>query len=135
MFFSKRLYFYHLRYYFEPLFFVKDIQEMNRLQEFSLHSLYLLESLFNCSLEAVNRFLLLSKRNRGWKLKFYKFPPCNDCDQLQVAKVIRFQLDHDALAWLRSRHDIKVRTQIAIDIELQLCLMTEIRHNWGFCQK
>ncbi|CAG0900790.1 unnamed protein product [Darwinula stevensoni] len=96
------------RYYFEPLFFVKDIQQMNRRKDFSHLSLYLLESLFNCSLEAVDQFLLLSLRNPGWRWKYYSLPPCDDNDQVQVAKVIRFQLDHDALGWLRSRHDIKV---------------------------
>ena len=104
------------RYYFEPLFFANDIGQMNRFQDFSRLSLYLLENLFNCSLEAVDRFLPLSRRNGAWKKKFYSIPPCNGSDQPQIAKVIRFQFDHDALAWIRSRNDIKVRIRVAISI-------------------
>ncbi|CAG0900791.1 unnamed protein product [Darwinula stevensoni] len=96
------------RYYFEPLFFAKDMHQMHRLQDFSRLSLYLLESIFNCSLDAVDRLLPLSRSNPIWKEKYYSLPPCNGIDQPQVAKVIRFQFDHDALGWLRSRHDIKV---------------------------
>ncbi|CAG0900500.1 unnamed protein product [Darwinula stevensoni] len=96
------------RYYFEPLFFAKDAMKLDLRQEFSLMSIYLLDSLFNCSMHAVNILLPESSRNSFWKNKYYKHPPCDGSDRPQVAKVIRFLLDHDALAWLRSRDDIKL---------------------------
>ncbi|CAG0895880.1 unnamed protein product [Darwinula stevensoni] len=92
------------RYYFEPLFLANEALKKELLKQFSRLSLYLLDSLYNCNTLAVNALLPLSPRNKG----YFSHPPCNDSNVLHVAKVISFKLDPDALAWLRSRKDIKV---------------------------